>query len=155
TRVGLGAEVTVVAPGAVRARRIGTQAGRRVADAGVVALVARRADDGVGADAHAGLTRVDLGAEVAVGARGAVGLCGIGTHAGGRVADTGIVTLIARRADDGIHADTLTREARVHLRAGIAVVAGYAVGRETTDARPGVYAARFGSVAGLGVVAVG
>src|SRR5262249_21762866 len=87
-----------------RRRRAGAVAGARIADAGIVALVGGRADDGVGAHAGAALAGVGLRAGVAVGTRDAIGLGRIGAGAGGGRADAGIVALVARGADHGVGA---------------------------------------------------
>src|SRR5207237_1717145 len=68
------AGVPVVAGCAVGLDWIGPETDRGIADAGLVALVARRALDRIGASAHAREAGVGLGAGVAVVARGAVGL---------------------------------------------------------------------------------
>src|SRR5206468_1283466 len=70
--VGLRAGVAVVAGGAVGLRRVRADAARRIAGAGVVALILGGADDGVGAGAGAALAGVGLRAGVAVVAGGPV-----------------------------------------------------------------------------------
>src|SRR5207245_1129066 len=125
--VGVRARVAVVARRAVRLRGVGAHARRRAARADVVALVLRGARDGVRTGTGAGLARVGVRAGVAVVARRAVRLRGVGAHAGRRVALAGVVTLVLRGADDGIHARTGARFARVRARARVAVVAGRAV----------------------------
>src|SRR5262249_14144920 len=72
--VGLGAGVAVGAGAAVRLGRVRAGAARRIAGAGVVALVEGGADDGVRPDAGASLAGVGLGAGIAVGAGAAVRL---------------------------------------------------------------------------------
>src|SRR5437867_2921256 len=72
--IGLRAGVAVAAGRAVRLRRVRAHAGQRVARAHIVALVGRRADDGVPADAGAARARIGPGAGVAVRARRAVRL---------------------------------------------------------------------------------
>jgi len=65
--------------------------GRRVAGAGVVALVARDAGDGCAGGAGAGLAGFRAVALVAVGAGGAVRFVGVRALAGRRVAGAGVV----------------------------------------------------------------
>src|SRR5205823_3804707 len=72
--VGLCARVAVAAGGAVGGVRVRADAGPGVADARDVALIERRADDGVRAGAGPRLARVGLCAGVAVAAGGAVRL---------------------------------------------------------------------------------
>src|SRR4029077_13966404 len=69
TGVGARAGAPVVARCAVGRGRIGARAGRRIAGAGDMTLVARRAGGGAAADAYAVDAHVDLGARVAVVAR--------------------------------------------------------------------------------------
>src|SRR5581483_8981705 len=142
------AGVAVVAGGAVRLRGIGAGAVGRVAGAGVVALIRRRADDRVRPGADAGLTDVGLRAGVVVAARGPVGLRRIGAGAGRRVAGAGVVALIRRGA--GLRRPG---DARAVL-AGVAEGAGVVVA-----ARGAVHLRRIGAgagrrVAGAGVVAL-
>src|SRR5262249_12511154 len=99
TGIGAGAQVAVVALGAVGTRRVGADAGRRVARPLGVALIRRRAHHGVGADAQAGRAAVDLGAGVAVVAGRAVPTGGVAADPGGGIAGTGVVTLVGRRTD--------------------------------------------------------
>jgi len=117
TRVGLGARVAVGAGRAVGLRRIRAGPGRCVACPDIVALVARGTRDRIAADAGAGLTRVGLGARVAVGARRAVRLGRIRAGAGRSVARPGVVALVARRARDRVAADASAGLAAVGLRA--------------------------------------
>src|SRR6266436_6290313 len=147
--VGLRAGVAVVAGravGLVRRRR--AHAGGGVAGAGVVALV-RRADHRACSDAAPVLAGVGLRAGVAVVAGRAVGLVRRRrAHAGGGVAGAGVVALV-RRADHRACSDAAPVLAGVGLRAGVAVVAGRAVGLvRRRRAHAG------GGVAGAGVVAL-
>src|SRR5207244_4223777 len=123
-------------------------AGGGVEGAGVVALV-RRADHRVRPDAAPVLASVGLRAGVAVVAGRAVGLVRRRrAHAGGGVAGAGVVALV-RRADHRVRADAAPVLASVGLRAGVAVVAGRAVGLvRRRRAHAG------GGVAGAGVVAL-
>ena len=66
TSVGLGTSVAIVASGAVLFRRIRANARGRIARAGVMTLVARRAGNRIGAYANSGLTRVSLGTGIAI-----------------------------------------------------------------------------------------
>jgi len=86
--------IAVVACGAVRFCRIRTVAGRGVACTHIVTLVQSRADDRIGAGTNTGLAGIGLGAEIAVVARGTVGLWRVGTNTCVRVAGTGVVTLV-------------------------------------------------------------
>src|SRR5439155_225883 len=146
-RVGPRARAVVVARRAVRLRGVRAHAGRRVARAGVVTLVLRGAGDGVRARAGAGLAGVRARAGVAVVAGRTVRLRGVGAHAGRRVALPGVVTLVLRGADDGIHARAGARFARVRARACVAVVAGRTVRLRGVGARAGRRVARAGVVA--------
>src|SRR5207249_148903 len=94
------------------------------------------------------LAGVDLGAGVAVVARGAVELRRARAAAGGRVAGARGAALSRRGAGDGVRAGTDSALAGVGLRAGVAVVARGAV--ELRRAR----AAAGGRVAGARVVAL-
>src|SRR5262249_4550623 len=144
--VGLGAAVAVVAGHAVGLGGIGAGAVGRVADAGIMALIERGADDRVRARADAGLAGVALRTGVPVVAGRAVGVGGVGAGAGGRVAGAGVVALVEGGADDRIGRRAGAGLAGVALRAGVAVVAGHAVGLARVRARTG------GGVAGAGVV---
>src|SRR5437762_2540130 len=146
-RVGPRARAVVVARRAVRLGWVRAHAGRRVAGADVVALVLGSAGDGVRAGARAGLAGIGARAGVAVVARRAVRLRGVGAHAGRRVALTGVVTLVLRGADDGIHARAGARFARVRARARVAVVAGRTVRLRGVGARAGRRVARAGVMA--------
>src|SRR5262249_23642228 len=123
TGVGLSAGVAVVTRRAIRLRRMRADA----AGAGscAVTLVERRADDGGGPRAGAGLAGVGLCAGVAVVARSAVGLRRIRADAAG----TGScgMTLVEGCADDGVGSRADSGLARIGLSAGVAVVARSAV----------------------------
>src|SRR5262249_45632238 len=56
-------------------------------------------------------------------ARRAVGLCGVRARARRAAARAGIVTLIERRADDGVRPGARPAHARVALRARVAIAA--------------------------------
>src|SRR5439155_1717660 len=123
------AGVVVVARAAVRLVRVRAHARRRVAGAGDVALVERRAGDGGGrAPAGAVLAGLARRAGVVVVARRAIGLGRVGAHAGARVAGPDVVALVRSRADDGVGARARPALAGVGLRAGVPVVAGRVVG---------------------------
>ena len=97
------AGVAVVARAAIVLDWVGADPGPRVAGSGVMALIARGANDRVAAGADARLTRIGLRAGVAVIARAAIGFRRVGADAGGRIADAGQMALIeggagARRA---------------------------------------------------------
>src|SRR5206468_1057367 len=119
--------IAVVTRSAVRLRWIRTHAGGRVARAGVVTLIRRGPDDRVGPRTSAVLTRVGLGAGITVVARRAIRLRWIRTHAGGRVARAGVVTLIRRGAHDRVAPGADSSFPRLGLCAGIAVVTRSAV----------------------------
>src|SRR5262249_20158297 len=125
TDVILGARVAVAARRPVGyGGRIGARAGRGIARACHVALIAPGADHR-GPGTHPIRTHVILRAPVAVAAGRAVGLGLAGPLAPRRIAARR-VALIARRAD---HGSSRTHAARTHapLRARVAVVAGRAV----------------------------
>src|SRR5205823_2190916 len=128
--------------------RVGAGAARRIAGAGDMALIERRADDGVRPRADTRLAGVGLGAGIAIGAGAAIGLVRIGAGAVGRIARAGDVALIERGADDGVRARADARLTGVALRAGIAVGAGPTV----CLVRVGAGAAR--RIADAGVVAL-
>src|SRR5436309_3403562 len=144
-----GAAVGVVAGGPVLSGGIATGPRRGIARPGGVARVERGADDRVGAHAAPVLAGVGLRAGVAVVAGRAVGLVRRRrAHAGGGVAGAGVVALV-RRADHRARSDAAPVLAGVGLRAGVAVVAGRAVGLvRRRRAHAG------GGVAGAGVVAL-
>src|SRR2546428_505622 len=144
-----GAAVAVVAGGPALSGGIATGARRGIARSGGVALIERGADDRVGARAAPVLAAVGLRAGVAVVAGRAVGLVRRRrAHAGGGVAGAGVVALV-RRADHRVRPDAAPVLAGVGLRAGVAVVAGRAVG--LVRQRPAHDAGRD---AGAGVVAL-
>src|SRR5439155_14835811 len=113
--VGIGVDAAVVL-----CRNL-TAAFRRVAGAGVVALIEGGADDGVGPDAGAGLAGVGLGAGVAVGAGAAVGLGRIRAGAVRRIAGAGEVGRMACGAGDGGGRDGGAGLVGVVLVAGVVV----------------------------------
>src|SRR5439155_6770834 len=118
----------VVAGGPVLSGGVATGPRRGIARPGGVALIERGADDRVGAHAAPVLAGVGLRAGVAVAAGRAVGLVRRRrAHAGGGVAGSGVVALV-RRADHRVRPDAAPVLASVGLRAGVAVVAGRAVG---------------------------
>src|SRR5262249_31616191 len=119
--------VAVGALGTVGLGRVGAGAARRIANAGVVALIGSRADDRVAAGARASLAAVAPRAGAAVVARRAVGLGGMWAPTRGRVAGAGVVALIEGVAHDRIGADAGAGQAGVALRAGVAVAARGAV----------------------------
>src|SRR5206468_2248405 len=127
--IGAGAAVGL---GGVRAR-----AGRGVACARVVTLVLRSAHDWVAAHARSCLACVGPRAGVAVVARASVGLDGVRARAGTRVARPRVVTLVGCGADDWVPAHAHACLAGVGPRAGVAVVAGAAVGLGVVRAHAG------------------
>src|SRR5437762_430373 len=141
-RVGPRARAVVVARRAVRLGWVGAHAGHPVARPGVGALVLGGAAAVILAGAGPGLARVRARARVAVVAGRTVRLRGVGAHAGRRVALPGVVTLVLRGADDGIHARAGARFARVGARARVAVVAGRTVRLRGVGARAGRRVAR-------------
>src|SRR5207248_2146330 len=92
--VGLRAGIPVVAGAAVGLRRVRARARRRVAGAGVVALVRGGADDRVATRADPALAGIGLRAGVAVGAGAAVRLRRVRARARRRVARARVVALI-------------------------------------------------------------
>src|SRR5438094_460212 len=86
-------------------------------------------------------------ASVAVVACAAVGARGIGADAARGVAGPGVVTLVERRADDGVPARARTCLAGVRARARVVVVARGAVGLGRVRARAGRRVARADVVA--------
>src|SRR5262249_11447187 len=125
----------------------------RIARSRKVALIGRRTDDRIGADAAAARALIRLRAEVAVvarivvvdpararavahvvGAGVAIWRAGgshrrrrIGAHARTGIARADVVALAERRADDRVGADAAAARALIGLRAQVAVVAGVVV----------------------------
>src|SRR5262249_59130760 len=130
-----------------RSRRVRAPARRRVAGAGVVALVRGRAHDRVGALADPELAGGGLGAGVPVVARGGVRLGRVRAEAGGVIAGAGRVALIGRAARDGVAAHAGPGLTGVAAGAGVAVGAGGAV-------RLGVGLATVGGLVADAVVAL-
>src|SRR5207249_4478892 len=131
------AGVAIAAGAAVGLGGVRARAGTRVARPRVVTLVGCGADDGVPARAHATLAGVRPlpGALPVSGA--AVGLGGVRARAGTRVARPRVVTLVGHGADDVVAARLHAALAIVGPRAGVAVVAGAAVGLGGVRARAG------------------
>src|SRR5439155_23310397 len=95
------------------------------------------ADEAVRSRADARLTRVGLGAGVAIVARTSVRLRRAGTGAAQRIADPGCVALVGRRARDGAGTPARTCLTGVRVRARIPVVARGAVRLRRVGARAG------------------
>src|SRR2546428_657433 len=127
--VGLGARIAVVAGRPVRRVRIRAHTRRWVAGPGDMALVARRAGDGVAAGADTGPAGVGVGEGVAVGKGGDLGGGRVVTKTSRGVAGSCDMALVTRRAGDGVAARADTGPAGVGLGAGVAVVAGRPVRR--------------------------
>src|SRR5436309_11895555 len=102
--VGLGARIAVVAGRSVRRLWVRAHTRRWVAGSRHMALIARRADDRVGAGAETRAAGVGLSARIAVVAGRPVRLVRVGAGAGGGVAGPGDVALGARRAAVGVDA---------------------------------------------------
>ncbi len=119
----LGAGVPVAAGGAVRRRRVGADARRRVADAGNVALVRGRADDRGAAGARTAGARVPNRAGITIRTRRTVGLRRVRADTRRRVAHTRIVALVRSRADHRVAAYAAPRLAGVGLGTGVRVIA--------------------------------
>ncbi len=145
--VGLGARVAVAASRSVGERGIRAHARGWIAHACRMALIARRAGDGVSARAHAGLAEVDLGARVPVIASRSVGNRGIRTHARGWIAHASRVALVARRAGHRIAARAPAGLALVGLGARVAIVARRSVGERGIRAQTRGWIAHAGRVA--------
>ncbi len=122
-RIRLRARVAVIAGFAIGRIGIGTHTRGRIAHAGFVALVGRRADDRIGARARTRLTRIGLRASIVIAASRTIGDIRVGTRTCGGVARSGDVALIERRADDRIGAIARAIGARIRLRTSIAVIA--------------------------------
>lgn len=124
----MSASIVVIAHAPVGFGRIGTYARGGIARAGIVALIRRRADDGVCPGTGSRLTRIRLRAGIAVIAYGAIGFGRIRAHSRGGIARADIVALIRCRADDRICPCTDAGLATIRLRTSTAVVARRAVG---------------------------
>ncbi len=121
TDVARGASVVIVASVEIWFERAAVLRVARVVRATVVII----AHDG-GAAAHAGQTGVEGGAETHVVAGRAV-VCGrAGAGAGGGVTFPHQMALVQGLTHDFVAADALAQQARIHARAGVAVVAGEA-----------------------------
>jgi hypothetical protein len=132
-----GAGVVVgVAAGAVGLGRIRARSCLRVADACHVALIRSRTGDGVAANADTVLAGISLGTSVAVIAGGAIRFLGVRALTGCRVADSDVVTLVIRLADDRATTDADTGLTGIDLRAGVAIVARRAIWFRRIRARP-------------------
>ena len=92
-----------------------------------MALIRRRAYDGIASGTYAGLAGVCLQACIAIAANRAVELRGIGACARRRVADSCRMTLIGRLAYDRVASGACTGLAGIRLQAEVAVVASRAV----------------------------
>jgi hypothetical protein len=106
TGIRLRTQVAIVAGGPVRLRWIGANASRGIAGSRVVALVGGGADDRVTAHADSSLTRVGLGAGIAIVARCPIRLRRVRALTGLWVTGTSSVTLVKRSAGDGRTAGT-------------------------------------------------
>src|SRR5437867_3359724 len=102
-----------------------------------MALIARRAGDGVAARADTGAAGVGLGAGVAVVAGRPVGRLRVGAHTRRGVAGSGRSAERRVGEGDGAAAGADPGAAGVGLGAGVAVVAGRPVGRVRIRARTG------------------
>jgi hypothetical protein len=125
--IGVRARTAVVANRTVCLRRIGARAIQWIANSRHVALIERHADDRRRPDASAGLTSVDLRAGIAVAARSAIGLGGVGANTVRWIARPWIMALIEREAGHRIGPDAATGLAGIGLRARVAVGAGRSV----------------------------
>jgi hypothetical protein len=99
-RVGQRATIPVVAGGSIGFGRIRARAGEWVASAGIVALVPACTDDRIRSRALAAHASIELRAEITIVTGRAIRQCGIAATASGRVADSSIVALVKRRAND-------------------------------------------------------
>lgn len=118
--VGLRAGAAIGARGAVCFCWGRAGARRRLARAGLVALVLRGARDWIGADASAGLTGVGLRAGVSVGARGAVRGGRMRARAGGACVDGAGVAVVARAAGSARGEAVLIGHLRVEVDEDVA-----------------------------------
>ena len=101
-RVRLRAGVAVIARGPIRLVRVRADPCACIAGPRDMTLVRRGAHHRVPAHAHPRLAGVTLGARIAVGTRGPVGLVRIRTNSRARIAGPREMTLIARDAYDRI-----------------------------------------------------
>src|SRR5439155_1248980 len=143
------AGLAVVAGRAVRLGGVRALPAGGIADAGVVALIPRDADDRLRAGTDAGDAGIRAGAGVAVIAGRAVRLGRGAARPGGGVAGACVVALVRGGADDGVAAGADAGDAGIPAGAGVAVVARSGVGG--MDASPpgaAVIRARVAVVAG-------
>ena len=124
--------------------RIVTYAGRRQARTHVMTFVERRADDRVHPSASPTLARVHLGAHVAIVARRPVGRRRIAARTRHGITNAYDMALIHCGTRDRVCPCARARLARIHLRAGIAVIASSSVSdcRIVTLTRRGVTGSR-------------
>jgi hypothetical protein len=139
-RFARGAKVAVVARGAIRLGRMGAQARRRVARAGIVALIGRTGDR-IAAYTNPTLTDIGAGTGIAVvtGRAGGDGLA----QPGGAVAGLALGTGDGRRARGGLAGRSVTEAGAAG--GGRRFCAGPAVGLTPTD----LLAGRLGDEAAL------
>src|SRR5438876_731087 len=141
-RIRARAGVAVVPCRTVRRCGVRAHAGRRVARAGVMALILGGAGDRVRAGARACLARVGARAGIAVVAGRAVGLGGFRARARRRVTGARVVALVLGRAQDGCPGYAAAALTRVADRAGVTVRARVAVDLRRVRARAGRRVAR-------------
>ncbi len=136
TGIRLRAKIAVATCSAVRLVRIRANARGHIANAYVMALIERRARNGVGAGACTSQTCIRLRTSIAVITRRAVRLVRIGASARGRIANAYVMALIERRTRHRISTIACTGQTRVRLCASIAVIACCAVGLVRIRANP-------------------
>ncbi len=131
------ARIAVITGRTIGFARIGAHSGDGVANARIVALIERRAYDGIGPGTRAGLAGIGLRASIVVIACRAIGFARIGAHTRHGIADPRVVALVERGAYDRIGPGTRAGLAGIRLRTGIAVITGRTIGFARIGAHSG------------------
>jgi len=151
-QIALGAELTVIAHGAIGTVGIFALTGLRHALAYVVTLIKGRTLFGIAAHAVASKADIHLGAGIGIVAGCPVFLAGVAAHTGNRAAFSHFVTLVHGNTDHGIAAGAFIILAGIGLGAGIAVIAGSAVGLVYAVAAKSLATDAFAAFAGATLV---
>jgi len=116
-----------------------------IARSGRMALIERHAGHRVCPDARSRLASIDLRAEIVVIADGAVHHDRIAARSRGRIARSGEMALVLRRANDRVRPEAYARLARIGLCTSVTVVAIRSIGngRIATNTRCRIARARY------------
>jgi len=127
------APIPIVAKRSFRFFRVSALARHGIARSGMMTSIRREALDWIGAYARARNARIHLRAGIAVVTRCSLGFFGIGTKPRRGITRAGIVTGIGCRTSHRICSYARARNARIHLRACVAIIANRA-GQKLTRA---------------------